>query len=141
MLPTYKQTLKDYFFQISSSQLLQFVLSRNVIFLKNIPKQYFYKLNSEALLEDTLTSEWLDFLIKTCHFHKTLPQFPKKFCMFIFPCLQRPRALSFWIYQLVIKPCFRLLYVDSRSEISFAPKPCISINQLQITALHNEFMN
>ena len=31
--------------------------------------------------------------------------------------------------------------MDSRNEISFAPKPCISINQLQITALDNEFMN
>ena len=74
MLPTYKQTLEDYLFQISNSRLLQFALSRNT-------------LNSEALLVDTLTSEWLDFLIKTCHFHKTLPQFLNKLCMFTFPCL------------------------------------------------------
>ena len=42
----------------------------------------------EALLVDTLINEWLDFyLAKTCHFHKTLSQFPNECCMFTFPCL------------------------------------------------------
>ena len=56
----------------------------------------------EALLVDNLISEWLDYLTKTCRFHKTLPQLiPKQTLYFYIPM---PLAVpdSFWIYSLVI---------------------------------------
>ena len=56
----------------------------------------------EALLVDNLISEWLDYLTKTCRFHKTLSQLiPKQTLYFYIPM---PLAVpdSFWIYSLVI---------------------------------------
>ena len=50
----------------------------------------------EALLVDTLISEWLDYLTKTCHFHN-LVSVPKQTLYFYIP-MSLAVPDSFWIY-------------------------------------------